>query len=187
MNQQSAPRATLGRSALVLALCCLAGPLLAAETVIGLTNAQRCYEYALAEIGSLNAADVCTEAIERETLSTTDLAATYCNRGLIFSRSNRTKRAIADFDQALAMDPTLVHALINRGNVMVRAKRFEDALKDYEAAIFYSEGRNPLIFYNRSIVYEKLGRLADAREDLLRALQLRPDSRQYREALASLE
>ena len=173
----------------------LAAPLLllapgmvrSAETVLGATNAQRCYEYALTGTSSRMAIDVCTDAIADETLDQDDLAATYCNRGLLQMRSKRHERALADFDRALRIDPALVHALINRGNLHMRTKHFERALEDYDSAIFYSQGRSALAFYNRSLLHERAGRMTEAREDLLRAIQLQPESREYREALATLE
>ncbi|MEE4380698.1 MAG: tetratricopeptide repeat protein [Pseudomonadales bacterium] len=163
------------------------GPVRSAETVLGVTNAQRCYEYALAGTSSRMAIDVCTDAIADETLDQDDLAATYCNRGLLHTRSKRHDRALADFDRALLLDPALVHALINRGNLHLRTENFERALEDYDSAIFYSQGRSALAFYNRSLLHERAGRMTEAREDLLRAIQLQPESREYREALATLE
>ena len=77
------------------------GMVRSAETVLGATNAQRCYEYALAGTSSRMAIDVCTDAIADETLDQDDLAATYCNRGLLHMRSKRPDRALADFDRAL--------------------------------------------------------------------------------------
>ncbi len=87
----------------------------------------------------------------------------------------------------LLLDPALVHALINRGNLHLRTENFERALEDYDSAIFYSQGRSALAFYNRSLLHERAGRMTEAREDLLRAIQLQPESREYREALATLE
>lgn len=172
---------------LLAALLLAPGTARSAETVLGLSNAQRCYEYALAGTSSRMAIDVCTDAIAEETLDQDDLAATYCNRGLLHMRSKRHQRALADFDRALIIDPALVHALINRGNLHMRTENFERSLEDYDAAIFYSQGRSALAFYNRSLLHERAGRMTEAREDLLRAIQLQPESREYREALATLE
>lgn len=172
---------------LLASLLLAAGPARSAETVLGVTNAQRCYEYALAGTSSRLAIDVCTDAIADETLDQDDLAATYCNRGLLHMRSKRHARALSDFDRALVIDPALVHALVNRGNLYMRTENFERALEDYDSAIFYSQGRSALAFYNRSLLHERAGRMSDAREDLLRAIQLQPESREYREALATLE
>ncbi len=65
--------------------------------------------------------------------------------------------------------------------------RFEAALADYDLAIFYSEQRSAIAYYNRALAYRKLGRKVEAEADLVRALALRPTSRRYRDALASLD
>ncbi|HSG88491.1 MAG TPA: tetratricopeptide repeat protein [Pseudomonadales bacterium] len=171
----------------LLAAGLAADGLASSTTVIGASNAQRCYEYATANTLSYAGLDACDSALTEEPLSDGDLAATLVNRGMLRARRGRFEAAVRDYDRAIEIDPALVHALINRGNALTHLKRFDDALADYEQALFYSQGRDALLFYNRSLAYEKLGRKAEAREDLVRALQLQPDSRMIREALASLE
>ena len=164
------------------------GPALAAETVFGPSSAQLCYEYATAGTPSARqAVETCTEAIKNESLSHRDLAASYSNRGMLQALRGRPEDAIADYDRALALDPALTHAIINRANSLTRLRRFDEALHDYDLASFYSEGRNALVFYNRSMLHLQMNRPQAARRDLLRALELQPDSLRYREALASLQ
>lgn len=160
----------------------------AAETVLGTSAAQLCYDYATHGTASARRAlETCTRAIDTEPLTTRDLAATYSNRGIIHARRGQYERAVADYERSLALDPALVHALINRGNAFTRLRRFKQALDDYDLARFYSEGRNGLVFYNRAMLFLQMGRLDHARADLLRALELQPESLQYREALAALK
>ena len=178
---------TLTRTALGLGLVAAANLAGAAETVIGSARAESCYQNALSGASNLQAIELCTASIEGDALRPRDLAATYVNRGIILSRRGRHEAALEDFTTALEKERALVHALINRGNVLVRLKRYEEALVDYDRAVFYSEGRDPLVFFNRSLAYENLGRGAEAREDLVRAVQLDPESSLYRDALAALE
>ena len=159
----------------------------AAETVLGSPRAQTCFENARDGIASLPALETCTEAIENDPLRQRDLAATYVNRGILRSRRGHHQAAFEDFSRALGMERALVHALLNRGNVLLRMERYAEALADYDRAVFYSEGRDPLVFFNRSLAYQRLGRGAEAREDLVRAVQLDPESVAYREALAAFE
>lgn len=159
----------------------------AAETVIGSPRAESCFQSALTGDDSMPAIDLCTAALQSDALGRQDRAATYVNRGILLSRRGRHEAAYEDFSKALEMERALVHALINRGNVLVRMKRYAEAVADYDRAVFYSEGRDPLVFFNRSLAYENLGRGAEAREDLVRAVQLDPESATYREALASIE
>ena len=171
---------------LLLGLCA-ASPALPSETLFGDTQAQRCYQSASSNTTSLTAVEACDDALSSEPLSDRDRAATYANRGIILARRNRLEEAIRSYDRAIDIEPAMVHALINRANAYTRMNRFEDALDDYGQALFYSQGRDPLVFYNRSLAYEKLGRKAEAREDLVRALQLQPESRQIRDALVALD
>lgn len=159
----------------------------AATTVIGSPRAESCFNSARDGFDTLPSIAQCTSAIHEDGLAPHDLAATHVNRGILYSRRGRHEEALKDFSRALDMERALVHALINRGNVLVRMKRFQEALEDYDQAVFYSEGRDPIVFFNRSLAYEGLGRGAEAREDLVRAVQLAPESSAYREALASLE
>jgi tetratricopeptide (TPR) repeat protein len=190
MRENTAP-STLHRvlpsMALLLAATLASDAFAGSTTIIGTTNAQRCYQYATSDTMSYAGLDACDAAIKEEALSKGDLAATLVNRGMLLARRGRFDAAVRDYDRAIEIDPALVHGLINRANALTRLKRFDDALVDYEQALFYSQGRDALLFYNRSLAYEKLGRKAEAREDLVRALQLQPDSRMIREALASLE
>lgn len=160
----------------------------ASQTIIGVSSAHRCYDYAVQALGSSRQAiETCTRAIEQEPLSHRDLAATYSNRGIIEARRGNFAAAIEDYDRALRMNPILVHALINRGNAHTRMRQFRQALDDYDLAAFYSEGREGLVFYNRSLLFMQMGRVENARNDLLRALEAQPDSLRYREALAALK
>lgn len=172
----------------VLTLPLLPAPASAAETVLGVSAAHQCYEYATQDTASpRRAVETCTRAIEGESLSSRDLAATYSNRGILQAQRGRYAQAVQDYDRALAINPILVHAMINRANAYTRLKQFKEALNDYDLAAFYSEGRNDLVFYNRALLFLQMGRVEHARNDLLRALETQPDSLRYREALAALK
>lgn len=176
------------RPLLAAGLLAFSAPLWAgAETVLGVSNAQRCFEGALAGQSSLSTIELCSKALESENLSEKDRAATFTNRGILYSQSGRGERALGDFSRALELSPGLIHALINRGNLFVRLKRFTEAMADYDQALFYSEGRNALVYFNRSLAQEQLGRKKAAREDLLKAVQLEPENIRFREALAAFK
>ena len=173
----------------ILGACLVAGLPAAhgADTVIGSPRAETCFQSAVSGDSSLPAIELCTAALQNDPLPSQDRAATYVNRGILQSRRGEHEAAYDDFSRALEMERALVHALINRGNVLVRMMRYDEAVADYDRAVFFSEGRDPLVFFNRSLAYENLGRGAEAREDLVRAVQLDPESPTYREALAAIE
>jgi len=173
---------------IVLALLLPTAPASAAETTLGVSAAHLCYEYATKDNASARRAiDTCSKAIENEPLTSRDLAATFSNRGILKAGSGRHAQAAEDYDRALAINPILIQAIINRANARTRMKQFKEALNDYDLAAFYSEGRNDLVYYNRALLFLQMGRLENARNDLLRALEAQPDSLRYREALAALK
>ncbi len=158
----------------------------ASNVTVGPTDAIQCYEYAHYD-DSLEAVRLCSLAIEMQMLGRIDLAATHANRGVIQSRRGSFERALNDYDQALRLNPLLLSAWINRGNVLVRMKRFGEAIVDYGEAIELSDGGSALTFYNRGIAHDRQDSKARARRDYLRAVELEPESRRYRDALEDAE
>ncbi|MEE9255109.1 MAG: tetratricopeptide repeat protein [Pseudomonadales bacterium] len=158
----------------------------ASKVVLGPSDALLCYEFAHYD-DSRDSVDLCTRAIREQLIGRIDLAATYANRGVIRARRRHYERALDDYDDALRLNPLLLNAWINRGNVLVRMKRYDEAQKDYDKAVEMSDGQSALVFYNRGIAHEKQGNKARARRDYLRAVELEPDTRRYRDALESTE
>ena len=165
----------------------LTQPANAARTVLGTTWAQSCYDAAMEEGATRFEIGVCSMAIEEETLTRRNRAATLVNRGILRARIGDGEAAIRDYDRALLLDPSLIHALINRANTKVQLNQIDGALEDYDQAAFFSQGRNSLIYFNRSFAWVKKGRPDRAREDLVRALRLQPDSPVIRDQLAELD
>lgn len=158
----------------------------AARTIIGTSDAMLCYEYAHYD-NSIEGVDLCTRAIKEQGLSRIDLAATYANRGVIQARRGQDERALDDYEDAVRLNPVLLNAWINRGNALVRLKRFKEAVENYDKAVELSDGQSALAFYNRGLAYEKQGNKARARRDYLRAVEIDPNTKRYRDALESTE
>jgi tetratricopeptide (TPR) repeat protein len=177
--------ALFGRLALA-ALLALATPMAnaAAVTTFGETSASECFR-AASSGGATFGVHSCTEAISSGELSKRDLAATYSNRGLLYQRSGRLERAMADHDRSIKIDPDNKNAYVNRGNCQYMSKRYVEALADYTRAIELSEEQFALAFYNRAFVHLALGDSEAARTDLERANELNPNSQKYRTAIAT--
>src|SRR5688572_31059573 len=77
----------------------------------------------------------CTIAIESGQLPQRALAAVYSNRGSAQMRKQAYDLAIADFDQAIMLDPTNATNIHNRGFAFETTGRLEDAINDYSRAI----------------------------------------------------
>jgi tetratricopeptide (TPR) repeat protein len=64
-----------------------------------------------------------------------NLAIAYSNRGNSFLRRGENDKAIADYGQAIRLDPRFVDAYRNRGAAYFNQGAYDKALADYEAAI----------------------------------------------------
>ncbi len=176
------PRA---RFSLLVLLLAASGTVAAAQTVLGISAAQRCYESATFD-PSPQAVRDCTAAIKDGSLTRTELAATYSNRGILWASRGRLDLALADQNEALAIDPESARAYLNRGNVHYRAKRYDDARADYDRAIEIVADF-PQAFFNRALANKATGDLAAARSDLEKAIALAPGNQRFIDARAQLE
>jgi tetratricopeptide (TPR) repeat protein len=79
------------------------------------------------------------------------------------------KAALLAYERAIALDPTLLDAQINRGCLLHEAGRLADAERAYRDALEACGGA-PALFYNLAAVLEDLGRKAEAVEAYKEAL-----------------
>ncbi|MGD0192935.1 MAG: hypothetical protein ABSD74_19530 [Rhizomicrobium sp.] len=147
----------------------------AAVTVLGGGLARSCFEYA--EFGGETTEGIatCTTAIEETALAGKDLAATYINRGILKSRSDRPELALEDYDKGISIDANLGEAYVDRGVVMIVMQRYEEALTDIDKGIAIGFDRMQIAYYDRSIADEALGNIRAAYEDCRKAVELQPD------------
>mgnify|MGYP003646567922 CR=1 FL=1 len=95
----------IGKFLSAAALIVVAGPAVAAVTVVGNSAAQSCYQAAAATVLLRDDIGVCDRALNEEALTPYEEVATLVNRGILKLRDGRTDSAIADFDAAIARDP----------------------------------------------------------------------------------
>ena len=78
----------------------------------------------------------CTNVLNRGARETqSDRATAYNNRGWSYSDKGDHDRAIADFDEAIRLDPKLAIAFVNRGWSYERKGDYDRAIADYDEAI----------------------------------------------------
>lgn len=170
----------------VLCAASLSVEALARETVLLNTSPARdCYK-AAADRGSSMDIETCTLAIEHQMLVPGDLAATYSNRGILYVRTGDLVAGLKDHDRAVALAPELASVYINRSNAFVAAKRYRDAMADLERAIANAGEHLPIAYYNRALMFKRLGDREAARADAERAAELAPETVAYREFIQAL-
>lgn len=158
----------------------------ASETVLGSTEAMECYQGSQLSVGSSNLIP-CNQAILKGGMSKRDLAATYSNRGLIFSKLGALQKALDDHNKAIHLRPQLAETYINRGNTYYRLSQFDEALNDYNKALELGTGKAQFALYNTGLVYLKLRNFQLARKSLEKALELAPESGMIRSKLSLLK
>lgn len=154
----------------------LAGPVAAAVTVLGNSDARLCYE-ATESILSPRPDSLrrCDEALEMEALSEYDRVATLVNRGILKLRKGSVDEAIADFDAASARDPQQAEAYLNKGLALLRQPdAWEQALPLFDTALERETRKPALAYFGRAVANEMGGRVKAAYLDYLQASRLDP-------------
>jgi tetratricopeptide (TPR) repeat protein len=166
----------------LIALC--AQPLCAfpAGTILGANDATLCFRESQMQFG--RDPDSCTDALRNGGLTRRDEAATYSNRGIIYSKMDELEKALQDQNRAIELMPEMTQAYINRGNVYFHLRRFDEALLEYERAIEMKAGPLYLPHFNSGIALLKLKRDAEAVLAFERALELAPESERVKKKLA---
>jgi tetratricopeptide (TPR) repeat protein len=95
----------------------------------------------------------------------------YYTRGLTRYLENDVEEAIADFTQAIRLDPQFAHAYVRRG---VAYGNTPEALADFTEAIRL-DPEYIQAYYNRGFLRAAVGDYPGAIADFRRVLQLRPD------------
>ncbi len=84
----------------------------------------------------------CTAIITARSSTPTQRSAALTNRGRAYLRRDQPDRALADFDQAIAIDPMNSRGWANRGDFHQQQGEFDRAVADYDRAIM----ANPMDF-----------------------------------------
>ncbi len=115
----------------------------------------------------------CTAVIRSGHQTPEDLARAYFNRGRAWSDKGQFDRAIADFDQAIRLDPEYPDAFNNRGVAYAGKGQFDRAIEDYDRAIAL-DPNYAIAIYNRGLAAQSLGRTDEAAAYFARAKQVGP-------------
>jgi len=144
--------------------------------VIGNGLGGECFQKTKNRYSNFRAADdVCSRALREEAMTRTNRAATYVNRGVLRMRKGNYDTALADYSEALRLQPELGAAYLNTGAAYIYQRDFYAALAPLNRAIELESNDLFAAYYNRAIARENTGDVAGAFEDFNTSLELKPE------------
>lgn len=162
-------------SALAVAAALAAAPAYAAIVVVGNGWAQGCYSAAAANRDDLNALRACNMAIAEQSLNERNRAATYVNRGIIQLNRNNADEALADFDRAVELMPSMADVHVNRAAALLYLRHYDEARAAADQAIALNPEEPHKAYFIRAAANEELGNLSAAYHDYQRSAELAPE------------
>lgn len=114
----------------------------------------------------------------------------YFSRGLVLSKMDELKKAMADYRYLIKLEPFHFEAHYNLGLLQLRSKQYQAASQTFVKAVSLASGkRKARAYYNLGLAFHHLGAdFADrARQAFNAAIRLQPDYTAPRFGLASLE
>ncbi|HEY1729683.1 MAG TPA: tetratricopeptide repeat protein [Candidatus Baltobacteraceae bacterium] len=113
----------------------------------------------------------CTALIKAGTLTGPDLAIVYRDRGLSYYHMQQNELAMADYSQAIGLDPNYAEAYDDRGIIFSKLGQTDRALEEYNTSIRVKP-TFAYAFNNRGNLFFKRGDLAAALSDTNQAITL---------------
>ena len=154
---------------------------LAAETasaqvfVIGNGLGGECFQKTKNNYSNFRATEeICTRALREQAMTRNNRAATYVNRGVLRMREGLYDKALADYAEAVALQPDLGAAYLNEGAAHIYRRDFAAALAPLDRAIELESLDLFAAYYNRAIAKENTGDVAGAYADFTKSLELKP-------------
>lgn len=131
----------------------------------------------------------CTAVIERKSDTPQQIALAYSLRGGAMYYKGDPVRAIGDYDQAIALDPTFARAFNNRCWARAVVGRVQEAVADCDESLRLAPNVSNTL-ENRGFAYLKMGRYDRAIADYDAGLRLNPSNQAdflYGRGLAKLK
>lgn len=155
-------------SLLLFSACILMTAPLAAQNSVN-PDEQKCMD-----LSGDEAIAACTRAIDSHTLPQANLANTYYNRGCEYRNKNQYEMSIADYNEAIRLDPTLTQAYNNRGVSLFDLGENDRAIPDFEKAL-QLDPKHLNAYYGLGNVYRAKADYSKAIENYTKSLELNPN------------
>ncbi|KAF9165873.1 TOM (translocase of outer membrane) complex component [Mortierella sp. AD011] len=127
-------------------------------------------EYYLGQREYQKAMEAYNKAIE---LNTTHIAKALNMRGTFTFLMGDGKKALADFDKAIELDPNYVQTYIKRGSIFMEQGDAMKTFNEFETAISI-DANDPNIYYHRGQVFFITGEYESAAKDYIKSIELEP-------------
>ncbi|MCP5410984.1 MAG: hypothetical protein H6924_02415 [Alphaproteobacteria bacterium] len=105
----------------------------------------------------------------------TQRAALLVNRGIIQGRMDNRAAALNDYNAALAIDPRMGDAYVNRAALYVAEKNHAAARADIAQALQLGAHNLHVAYYARAVMEDEAHNYPAAYQDYKKALELKPD------------
>jgi tetratricopeptide (TPR) repeat protein len=158
----------------LLSASLLSGGARAAVTVLGNGLARTCFEAAEFNGNPSDGIAACSQALDQMALSVRDRAATYVNRGILYSHMHEPQLAIADYDRGISMEPSLGEAYVDRGAALIELSRFGEAAEQINKGIALGSSRLEIAYYDLGMAEDGLGDVRAAYFAYKKATEIEP-------------
>lgn len=99
----------------------------------------------------------------------------WTKRAYCYAKAGNLEKAIADYGQAISIDPSNVHSLFNRGVCLQKMGRLVEAIKDF-GVVLQLEPNHLAACYSRAGCLDALGRVDEAVADYSKAMAIEEDA-----------
>lgn len=145
-----------------------------AFVTIGQAGEERCYDRRTAYTPQEELA-ACNELMARRGNTREERADILAARGYAYHRMGEYRKALADYDHAIGLDPADSYSLYNRGLIHQRIGDWRKALADYSASLKLRPN-NAEGYLNRGLTFLDTGSFDNAIADFTRLHELKPDN-----------
>ncbi len=125
------------------------------------------------ELAHIMLFDEAIDFYSKELLTNPSNALAHSHLGIIWVFLNNQDKALADFTEAIRLEPTVSHHYWNRGNVLRDMSEYEKAIADYNDALRI-DPRNAFAFNGRGLLWSKKNEPDKAIADFTAAIRIDP-------------